>query len=145
MGEKNKVTKQHLEELKAELDYLEKVERPRNLEELKDARAQGDLSENADYHAAKDQQGVIENRIREIRYILDNHEIIVAKFYTLKYVDKDYTDTFEIVGTQESNPLEKKISNESPIGKAIDGTNIGDRVTVHANGKDFDVIIMDIK
>ena len=144
-NEKQKITKAYLEELKQKLDFLEKVERPRNLEELKDARAQGDLSENADYHAAKDQQGKIEEEIRSIRYTLENYELIDLKFFTLFFEDRGITETYEIVGTQEANPSSKKISIESPVGKAIDGASANDRVTVHVNGKDFDIIVKAVK
>ena len=144
-NEKQKITKAYLEELKQKLDFLEKVERPRNLEELKDARAQGDLSENADYHAAKDQQGKIEEEIRSIRYTLENYELIDLKFFTLFFEDRGITETYEIVGTQEANPSSKKISIESPVGKAIEGHKKGDRVIVHANNRDFYVVIKDIK
>ena len=143
--EQQKITKAYLEELKQRLDYLERVERPRNLEELKDARAQGDLSENADYHAAKDQQGKIEEEISSIRYTLENYELIDLKLYTLYFEDRKITETYEIVGTQEADPATKKISIESPVGKAIEGHKKGDRVIVHANGRDFYVEIKDVK
>lgn len=143
--EKQRITKAYLEELKQRLDYLERVERPRNLEELTDARAQGDLSENADYHAAKDQQAKIEEEIRSIRYTLENYELIDIQLYTLYFEDRKITETYEIVGTQEADPASKKISIESPVGKAIEGHKKGDRVIVHANGRDFYVEIKDIK
>ena len=143
--EKQRITKAYLEELKQRLDYLERVERPRNLEELTDARAQGDLSENADYHAAKDQQAKIEEEIRSIRYTLENYELIDIQLYTLYFEDRKITETYEIVGTQEADPASKKISIESPVGKAIEGHKKGDRVIVHANNRDFYVEIKDIK
>ena len=143
--EKKKVTKEYLAVIEKKLEELETVERQKNITDIQEARAQGDLSENADYHAARDRQVEIEALIKEYRYIIENHELIDAKFYTIHFIDRNITETFEIVGTLESNPKERKISNESPIGKAIEGKGIGDTVTVHANGKDFDIVIEDIK
>ncbi|MBO7085680.1 MAG: transcription elongation factor GreA [Bacilli bacterium] len=143
--EKKKVTQEYLNSIKKKLEELETVERQKNINDIQEARAQGDLSENADYHAARDRQVEIEAKIAEYRQILENHELINAKYYTIHFIDRNMTETFEIVGTVESNPREKRISNESPIGKAIEGKGIGDRVTVHANGRDFDIIIEDIK
>lgn len=143
--EKKKVTKEYLKSIEKKLEELETVERQKNINDIAEARAQGDLSENADYHAARERQREIEEKIAEYHQILENHELIIAKFYTIHFIDRNVTETFEIVGTVESNPREKKISNESPIGKAIEGKGIGDTVTVHANGKDFDIIIEDIK
>lgn len=143
--EKKKVTKEYLAVIEKKLEELETVERQKNITDIQEARAQGDLSENADYHAARDRQVEIEALIKEYRYIIENHELIDAKFYTIHFIDRNITETFEIVGTLESNPKERKISNESPIGKAIEGKGIGDTVTVHANGRDFDIVIEDIK
>ena len=143
--EKKKVTQEYLNSIKKKLEELETVERQKNINDIQEARAQGDLSENADYHAARDRQVEIEALIKEYRYIIENHELIDAKFYTIHFIDRNITETFEIVGTLESNPKERKISNESPIGKAIEGKGIGDTVTVHANGRDFDIVIEDIK
>ncbi|MBO4622779.1 MAG: transcription elongation factor GreA [Bacilli bacterium] len=143
--EKKKVTKEYLAVIEKKLEELETVERQKNITDIQEARAQGDLSENADYHAARDRQVEIEALIKEYRYIIENHELIDAKFYTIHFIDRNITETFEIVGTLESNPKDRKISNESPIGKAIEGKGIGDTVTVHANGRDFDIVIEDIK
>ncbi len=138
MEETHKLTKQGFQNHKDELERLKDVDRKRNLEALKDARAQGDLSENADYDAARDEQARIEARIKEIEGILKNYEIIkldtsknvnIGKTVLLKINDlepKEYT----IVGSLEANPLEGKISNESAIGKGIIGSKKGQTLTI---------------
>lgn len=143
--EKVKITKKHLDKLKEELVYIETVVRPKNDEDLKAARDQGDLSENADYDAAREQQAYINSRLNEIRTILANYELIKPKFYTVYFLEKGTEATYELVGSQEANPWDNKISDESPLGKAIEGASAGDKVIVHSNGKDFEVEIRAIK
>ncbi len=133
-----KLTKQGLQNHKDELERLKDIDRKRNLEALKDARAQGDLSENADYDAARDEQARIEARIKEIEAILKNYEIIkldtskkvnIGKTVELQINDlepKKYT----IVGSLEANPLKGRISNESAIGKGIIGSKKGQVLTI---------------
>lgn len=149
-----KLTKQGLENLKEEILRLKTVDRVVNLEALKDAREQGDLSENADYDSARDEQAKIESRIKEIENILKNVEIIkqdksnranIGKKVTLKIAGgkkKIYT----IVGPIEANPLNGKISNESPIGQAVIGCIKGDVISVKSEtGRDIEVEIIDVK
>ncbi len=135
-----KLTEQGYEKLRQELENLKEVERKQNLEALKEARAQGDLSENADYDAAREEQARIEARIKEIDNILKHAEIIkesnskvitIGKTVVLEFVDaeKNPIREYTIVGHLEANPLERKISNESPIGKALIGQKKGSRVT----------------
>ena len=138
MEETNKLTKQGFENHKAELERLKDIDRKRNLEALKDARAQGDLSENADYDAARDEQARIEARIKEIEAILKNYEII--KLDTSRKVNIGKTVILEInglepkkytiVGSLEADPLNGKISNESAIGKGIIGSEKGQILTI---------------
>jgi transcription elongation factor GreA len=149
-----KLTKQGLEELKEELETLKTVDRTRNLEALKEARAQGDLSENADYDAARDEQARIESRIKEIEGILKNYELIrentskrvnIGKTVTIKIMDQPQV-TYTIVGSLEANPLKGKISNESPIGRGIIGSKKGQTVTVKTETeKELKVKIIDVK
>ena len=123
------LTQQGFEELKKELDNLINVKRPANIQAIKEARALGDLSENADYDAAKNDQAEIEGRIKKIEKMLENVEIIekgdssvvsLGTTVSIKYVDdEDETDEYQIVGSQEADPFMSKISNESPIAKAI--------------------------
>lgn len=148
---KYQLTLEGLEELKSELDKLKNTERERNLEALKEARAQGDLSENADYDAAREDQARIEGRIKEIENILKNYSLIksngrgkniqIGRKVQLRINDDAPVD-YTIVGSLEANPFKNRISNESPIGKAIIGSKEGDTkiVKTHAN-KEVKVII----
>ena len=147
-------------QLQAELEELKGVKRKENLEALKEARSQGDLSENADYDAARDEQARIESRIKEIENILKHSEIIkentrskiigIGKTVIVNLIkdgktilaDKEYT----IVGNLEANPFEGKISNESPLGKAIIGKKKGKLVEYKAeSGQEMVVEIIEIK
>ena len=116
------LTQQGFEELKSELDNLINVKRPANIQAIKEARALGDLSENADYDAAKNDQAEIEGRIKKIEKMLENVEIIekgdssvvsLGTTVSIKYVDdEDETDEYQIVGSQEADPFMSKISNK---------------------------------
>ena len=126
-------------ELEEELNELKNVRRPRVIEAIKDARAQGDLSENADYDAARTEQAEVEGRIKELEFMLanatiiekkDSHLIDVGSTVTISYVDDDEEEVYHIVGRMEADPFENKISNESPIGKAILGKKEGDMVEI---------------
>jgi len=152
--EKFQLTKEGVSKLEAEYRHLLDVERPNVTKELVEARALGDLSENADYDAAREAQGRIEARIQEIESILSNYELIkekgtpksvqVGSYVTIKMIDFDETDKYEIVGTIEANPLENKISNESPLAKAILGHKIGEVVEVEV-AKPYKVEILAIE
>ena len=149
-----KLTKQGHLNLINELEKLKDVDRKENLEALKDARAQGDLSENADYDSARDEQARIEERIKEIESILKNFEIIkedtsnkvnIGKTIIIKVGDMDET-TYTIVGSLEADPLNGKISNESPIGKGIIGSKKGQIIKIKTEtGLDVEVKIIDVK
>jgi transcription elongation factor GreA len=149
-----KLTKQGHLNLLEEIEKLKDVDRKANLEALKDARAQGDLSENADYDAARDEQARIEERIKEIEGILKNFEIIkedtskkvnIGKTIVIKVDDMEEA-TYTIVGSLEANPLQGRISNESPIGKAIIGSKKGQTIQVKTEtGLDVSVKIVDVK
>lgn len=154
MDKINQLTEEGLKNLKSELERLKDVDRLRNLEALKDARAQGDLSENADYDSAREEQARIEARIKEIESILKNYEIIredksknvsIGKTVVIKIDDLE-ENTFTIVGSIEANPLEHKISNESPIGKGIIGSRKGNVLKIKTEtGKEVKVKIIDVK
>ena len=138
--EKFQLTKEGVAKLEAEYRHLLDVERPAITKELVEARALGDLSENADYDAAREGQARIESRIKEIEVILSNYELIKDKVSTktvqvgacvvLKMLDFDEEEKYEIVGVIEANPLENKISSEAPLAKAVLGHKIGDVVEV---------------
>ena len=126
-----------------------------NIKALQDARSQGDLSENADYDAAREEQSRIEARIAEITEILKNVKIITkdssnrvttGKNVTIEFIGMNKTESYDIVGTIEADPFEHKISNESPLGKAIMGHDKGTTLTVVTEkGKEFRVKIIDVK
>ena len=149
--EKIYVTKEGLESLKAELRFLLDVERPQVLQEIKEARAQGDLSENADYDAAKDKQAVIEAKITELTEKIENAQIITTSgstnvvkigcYVVLKFSFNNKEEEYHIVGSTEVNPNENKISNECALAKAIMDHKVGEVVNVKAT-KPYDVEIM---
>ena len=120
---KNLLTYAGLKKLEEELHDLKVVKRKEVAEKIKEAREQGDLSENAEYDAAKDEQRDIEARIEEIEKILKNAEVVVED-----ELEEDIE--LKIVGSTEANSLEGKISNESPVGKALIGAHTGDVVEV---------------
>ncbi len=113
------LTRDGEQKLKDELEKLKTVDRIQIREAIKDAREQGDLSENADYSSAREQQANIEARILEIENILKHAKILDVTRVTVKYLDKNRVVTYEIVGTIEADPFAGKISNDSPLGKAV--------------------------
>ena len=140
---KNLLTYAGLKALEEELHDLKVVKRKEVAEKIKEAREQGDLSENAEYDAAKDEQRDIEARIEEIEKILKNAEVVVEDEVDLdkisvgclvKVYDEEFEEEmeFKIVGSSEANSLQGKISNESPVGKALIGAKVGDEITVEA-------------
>ena len=142
-------------EIEQELDSLKNVRRPEIIKALKEARALGDLSENADYDAARAEQAQIEGRIVELEKIMENASIIESKntdkvdlgvTVTLEYIDDDEEEVYRIVGSKEADPSNNKISNESPIAKAIMGAKKGEtRKVTTPTGGSYEVRIKDIK
>ena len=141
MGNKNTVylTQEGLDELKKELDNLINVRRPENIQAIKEARSLGDLSENAEYDAARNEQAQIAGRIKQLEKMLENVSIIsevskdkvgIGNTVAIKYVDDDEEEVYHIVGRMEADPFENKISNESPLGKAIIGKKQGEEIEV---------------
>ena len=156
MGNKNTVylTENGLEELKKELENLINVRRPENIQAIKEARSLGDLSENAEYDAARNEQAQIEARIQQLEKMLENVSIItevskdtvgIGNTVSIKYVDDDEEEEYKIVGSQEADPFESKISNESPIAKALFEHKVGDIVTVESPNGSYEVEIIEIK
>lgn len=155
MPEKKKtyLTEEGLNDLKKELDYLKNERRPEVIQALKEARALGDLSENAEYDAARAEQAEVEGKIASIETMLENAEIIkdvntnkvsIGTTVTLKYLEDDEVDTYTIVGSKEADPFDNKISNESPIAKAIIGAKKGELVTVDSPNGKYQVEILEI-
>ena len=141
-------------EIEEELDHLKNVRRPEVIKALKDARALGDLSENADYDAARAEQAQIEGRILELEKIMENAEIIennntgkvsLGCTVVINYEDDDETEEYRIVGSKEADPSDNKVSNESPIAKAIMGAKAGEvRKVESPNGK-YNVKINEVR
>ena len=155
MAERKKVflTQEGFNEIKEELDNLINVKRPENIIAIKEARALGDLSENADYDAARNEQAEIEARIKKLESIVENVEIIeeistdevgLGNTVKISYVDDEDEDEYKIVGSQEADPFESKISNESPIAKALIGHEVGDVVSVESPNGSYEVKIIEI-
>ena len=147
------LTEEGLEELKTELDELKLVKRPEVINALKDARAQGDLSENAEYDAARTEQAIVESRIKELEVMLENAVVItktdsdvvtIGNTVTLEYVEDGDTEEYSIVGSKEADPFLNKISNESPIAKAIMGLKVGSTVSVDSPNGTYSVKILAI-
>ena len=128
--------------LRKELDQLKKVERPRVVEAIAEARAHGDLKENAEYHAAREEQGLMEARIRDLESKLSNAQVIdiaamdqgdkviFASTVTIINIDNDETFVYQIVGDDEADIKQQKISYQSPMARALIGKEVGDVVVV---------------
>ena len=152
-AEKIMVTAEGYLDLENELNELKNVRRPQIIQAIKEARALGDLSENADYDAARDEQAQVESRIKELEYKLEHSEIIENKkknqvslgsTVVIKYEDGEQ-DQYMIVGSLEADPFNNRISNESPIGTAVLGKKQGDVVSVASPNGSYDVTILKIK
>ena len=155
-SKKNLLTYEGLQKLENELQDLKVVKRKEVAQKIKEAREQGDLSENAEYDAAKDEQRDIELRIEEIEKILKNAEVVVEDEVdldkisvgcTVKVFDVEYEEEmeFKIVGSTEANSLKGKISNESPVGRALIGKKAGDVVSVETQAGVIEYKVMDIQ
>ncbi len=142
-------------ELETELNELKNVKRPAVIKALKEARALGDLSENADYDAARAEQALVEGRIQELEKIIENAHIIEAgstdsvglgTTVKIKYIDDDddELEEYRIVGSKEADPSNNKISNESPLAKAIMNAKVGDICSVESPNGTYDVEIVEI-
>ncbi len=155
MTQKFPMTKEGYEKLKQELDRIIKVERPKNIKDIEEARAHGDLSENAEYHAAKERQGHLDAKKRELEAKLANAQIIdVSKLSNEKVVfgatvtlaDTDTAETkkYTLVGQEEADLKKGKISVQSPVGKALIGHRVGDIVTIRTPAKTVEYEIQEI-
>ena len=156
IDKKNILTYQGLQKLEEELQNLKVVRRKEVAQKIKEAREQGDLSENAEYDAAKDEQRDIEARIEDIEKILKNAEVVVEEEVELdkisigckvKILDVEENEELEykIVGSTEANSLKGKISNESPVGKALLGAKIGDVVKVETHVGELEYKVLEIQ
>jgi len=139
-NKKNFLTQKGLEELKEELEELKKVKRPDVVVRLSAAREMGDLSENAEYTAAREELAFIDNRLDELEMLLKQAVVIDGKHNTqvielgseVTLTVNGKQEVFTLVGEWEADPMEKKISHESPLGKALMGKTVGDEIEVDA-------------
>ena len=154
-AKKNLLTREGLKKYEDELHELKVVKRKEVAQKIKEAREQGDLSENAEYDAAKDEQRDIEARIEEIEKILKNSEVVleeeadsdrVSIGCKVKILDCEYDEELEykIVGSTEANSLKGKISNESPVGRALIGKTVGESVTIETQVGELTYKILEI-
>jgi transcription elongation factor GreA len=155
MNKKIPMTKEGYEKLKKELDHLIKVERPRNIKDIEEARGHGDLSENAEYHAAKERQGHIDAKKRELEYklahaqIIDvsklsNEKVVFGTTVTLADTESGDIRTYTLVGQEEADLKQGKISVQSPVGKALIGHKAGDVVSIKTPAKTVEYEIQEI-
>ena len=140
-----KMSTDRLNELKKELNYLETVREKEVAEQIKEARSFGDLSENSEYDEAKTEQGKLYSKIAELKDLIENAEIVdvlegegprdtvtLGSIVRVRDVEFDDTEIFEIVGSQEANPRNGRISDDSPVGNALKGHKVGDVINVEA-------------
>ena len=139
------ITPEGLDAVRAELDELTQVRRPYIVEKIKSAREHGDLSENFEYHSAKNEQGFIESRIQELEQIIRNHRLISAPTAngvvqlgsTVRFIEEGGPEeAYRIVGPAEADPAQGRVSNESAVGKALLGRQVGDLATVETESGD---------
>jgi len=149
------ITPDGYKKMQGELDQLLKVERPRNIQDIAEARAHGDLSENAEYHAAKERQSFIEGRIQELRDKIGRAEVIdpsklnhdkvaFGARVTLLDIDTDQECVYRLVGTEEADAKNGCISISSPVARALIGKSVGDECTINAPGRTVQYEVMDI-
>ena len=152
---KQKYTKQGYQELVDELKYLKLTRREEIKEQIATARGFGDLSENAEYDEARNEQAKVEARIQELEALIENAEIIdesnmdvraISLGSVVKLYDEDFEEeiTYSIVGSNQADPLEQKISDQSPIGRALMGKKAGDKVTVTAPAGELHFKVLEV-
>mgnify|MGYP001305499975 FL=1 len=153
---KHYMTAEGKQKLEQELEYLKTERRKQVVERIKIARSYGDLSENSEYDAAKDEQAFVESRIQQIEQMIRNAIIIeedgsnpnvvnIGKSVTFKELPDGEEETYTIVGSAESDPFEGKISNDSPMAKSLIGKSVGDEVVVPTPGGELRVKILKVQ
>ncbi len=154
--ERKPITKKGYQNLQDELKNLIKHDRPKIISDIEEARAHGDLKENAEYHAAKERQSFIETRIQQLNYLVANSEVIdISKInsdqvrfgamVTYEDINSGETVSWKIVGEEESNIEAKEISIQSPIARALLGKEEGDDITIKVPRGEIEVEIISIK
>ena len=155
MAEKIPMTKKGFVKLQEELERLRKVDRPQNIRDIEEARGHGDLSENAEYHAAKERQGFIEGRMQELQgklahsQVIDtsklsNEKVVFGATVVLLDQDSEEEKKYTLVGTDEADLKEGKISVISPVGKALISHRVGDVVSIRVPAGTVDYEVLDI-
>ena len=149
------LTAEGLQKIKDELHYLVTTRRREVAQMIAEAKAEGDLSENAGYDEAKTAQGFLEGRVRELEYIINHAQLIEENSHTnvigigrtviIREVDTDFEETYTIVGSREADPANGRISNESPMGHALLGKKKGQKVNVKTPGGDVKFEILKIE
>ena len=151
-----KMSQERLDAIKEELNYLETVREKEVAELIKEARSFGDLSENSEYDEAKTEQGKLYSKIAELKVLIENAEIVdnmdidapkdtVTLGSIVKVLDEDFEESYEIVGSQEANPRMGRISDDSPVGRALHGHRAGDVVTVAAPAGNIQLKIISVE
>ena len=155
--EKSPITKEGLEKLKEELNIVKKVDRPNNIKDIEEARAHGDISENAEYNAAKEKQAFLEGKMNRLEKTISSAEVIEVDEGPLETVvfgatvEIDQIDNYnsisvyQLVGLDESDPFNDKISVTSPLGAALIGKKVGDIIELRAPGGKRKFEVLDIK
>jgi transcription elongation factor GreA len=155
---KFKMSQDRLDALKEELQYLETVREKEVAELIKEARSFGDLSENSEYDEAKSEQGKLYSKIAELKVLIENAEIVdnidhdapkdtvtLSSKVRVVDVDEDFEEEYEIVGSQEANPREGRISDDSPVGQGLIGHRAGETVIIHAPVGDLTFKILKVE
>ena len=145
MAKEYRISAERLEELQQELTYLKTVREKEVAEQIKEARSFGDLSENSEYDEAKSEQGKLYSKIAELKVLIENAEIVdnidhdapkdtvtLSSIVRVRDVEDNFEETYEIVGSQEANPMDGRISDDSPVGQGLIGHRAGETVTIHA-------------
>lgn len=147
------MTQQGYDELVAELAELENTKLPAAIQRVASARAHGDLSENAEYHAAREDLSMLEGRLDEVKSILQRAQVVstngngvigIGTQVTVQVAGKKGTQVFQIVGEWEANPTEKKISEKSPLGQALAGKKVGDEVAIEVPAGQLTYVIQQV-
>ncbi len=156
MAKEYKLSAARLEELKSELSYLKTVREKEVADQIKEARSFGDLSENSEYDEAKNEQGKLYSRIAELENILANCSVIeeedtdtntvrLGSKITVEDVELGDQETYQVVGSQEADPMNGRISEESPFGKALLGKSVGELVIVEAPAGNIEYKVLEIQ
>ena len=155
MQKQFKLTKERLEELRSELEHLKTVREKEVADLIKEARSFGDLSENSEYDEAKNEQGKLYSRIAELENVLSNYvlisesdittqEVVTGVRVKIQFTDDEFIEEYQLVGSQEANPAQGRISDESPMGRAILGKRVGEIATIEAPGGSSQCKIIEI-